>query len=30
MVTYDMLFLYTMVIIAIITLCYKIFKDRDE
>jgi len=30
MVTYEMLFAYTLVVIAIITLCLKIFKDRDE
>ena len=30
MVTYEALFAYSLVIIAIVTLCYKVFKDRDE
>jgi len=29
MVTYEMLFAYTLVIIAIITICLKLSKDRD-
>ena len=30
MVTYNMMFLYTMVIIAVITLCYTLFNKDDE
>jgi len=29
MVTYNMMFLYTMVIIAVISLCYELF-NKDE
>jgi len=30
MVTYESLFAFTLLIVAIITLCLKIFKDRDR
>jgi len=30
MVTYEALFAFVLVIIAIVSLCYKIFKDRDK
>ena len=30
MVTYEGLFALGMLILAVITLCYKVYKDRDE
>ena len=30
MVTYEMLFTFSLVIIAVITLCFKLFKDKDR
>ena len=30
MVTNEALFAYTLVITAIVTLCYMVFKDKDD